>query len=284
MNSEMLNIINSVNPNWSKDLIVRYLYIKLAPFFQRDLLFFCASYEEKLQQYQRGFINRIPYVTCYTLADFYVNLFAEFDIESKKVIATSSQIPLFAILIKGELGWYFIDPLNDLMLNQYGLETQNFGIIPRYHTINNNHPEIIKLEDSYLLDLDKRLQLIPEDGYLDGEFKELAQKVLNKNAASEFFQIAKDNPTKIVQAKLKLLNDKYINLGHVNGSYERILLYFYLFKNVLNKTEAKYVRTFLAPQSEQRVDLFIELNTLKEGTILYQEEKHNGQFSLTRIH
>lgn len=30
---EMMEIINSVDKSWPKDYIVRYLYVKLAPFF-----------------------------------------------------------------------------------------------------------------------------------------------------------------------------------------------------------------------------------------------------------
>lgn len=68
----MNDIINQVKSNWSKDLIIRYLYIKLAPFFKRDLKYFLASQEEKENQYKQGFINRFPNIVCSTLADYYV--------------------------------------------------------------------------------------------------------------------------------------------------------------------------------------------------------------------
>ena len=36
--SEMRNIIESVNTKWPKDYIIRYLYVKLAPFFQGEVI------------------------------------------------------------------------------------------------------------------------------------------------------------------------------------------------------------------------------------------------------
>ncbi|MDE5888520.1 MAG: hypothetical protein K2H20_00715, partial [Bacilli bacterium] len=64
MNEEIQRIINSVNLSWSKDYIIRYLYVNLAPFFKRDLKYFLASDEEKYRQYQQGFINRGFDIVC----------------------------------------------------------------------------------------------------------------------------------------------------------------------------------------------------------------------------
>lgn len=71
----------------------------MAPFFQRDLNYFLASDEEKMAQYNTGFINRGTKIVCSTLADFYVNLYEVFGIRSKKIAANSAEIPLFAIIV-----------------------------------------------------------------------------------------------------------------------------------------------------------------------------------------
>ena len=60
MEKEILEIVNQVKPDWSKDLIIRFLYIKLAPCFRRDLQYFLATEEEKYNQFSQGFINRFP--------------------------------------------------------------------------------------------------------------------------------------------------------------------------------------------------------------------------------
>ena len=40
MTSNVLAVLDVISKNWSKDEIVRYLYVKLSPFFQRDLDYF----------------------------------------------------------------------------------------------------------------------------------------------------------------------------------------------------------------------------------------------------
>lgn len=51
MAKEMLEIIDQIDKTWDRDMIIRYLYVKLAPFFQRDLNYFMSSEEEKKRQY-----------------------------------------------------------------------------------------------------------------------------------------------------------------------------------------------------------------------------------------
>ena len=154
----MDDVINKIQSNWSKDIIIRYLYIKLAPYFHRDLKYFLATSEEKERQYQVGFINRFPNIVCSTLADFYVELFKEFNIKAKKVIANSSKIPLFALIVEGDNGWYFLNPLEDLFNNQYNLKPASFGIIPRFRTIKINYPYLTLLPQDYIVSLDDYLQ------------------------------------------------------------------------------------------------------------------------------
>ena len=177
MTDEIIQIINQVNKNWSKDLIIRFLYIKLAPYFQRDLLYFLATDDEKFSQYQQGFINRFPYIVCSTLADFYVDLFKQFDIKAEKVISNSAKIPLFALIVEGEQGSYFLDPLSDLFSNQYNLRPYFFGVIPRYKTINKSHPEMVQLPKEYVNELDTELDL---NHFLDDYFNTLHISLTDK--------------------------------------------------------------------------------------------------------
>lgn len=70
LKKKMENVINQVPSNWSKDLIIRFLYIKLALYFQRYLLYFLANKEEKERQYKKGFINRFLYIVCSNFSRF----------------------------------------------------------------------------------------------------------------------------------------------------------------------------------------------------------------------
>lgn len=272
----MDEVINQVKSSWSKDLIIRFLYVKLAPYFQRDLLYFLATDVEKEMQYKQGFINRFPNVVCFTLADFYVDLFKQFGIDAKKVIANSAKIPLFAVIVKGDYGWYFIDPLSDLFSNQYGLRPYFFGIIPRYKTICHNHPEMVKLSHEYMTELDITLDI----NYLDDFFSNLHQILTNRRDAKEFFGFPREVMIDLKERKLQFYNDTLINLGNVNGPYERAQLYKYLNDRILNRSEKRFTKVRLIGGLDNS-HISIELIN-HEGSLLYEEEKQDSKYVLTK--
>ncbi len=269
----------NVNPNLSRDLLIYDLYTSLAPFFERDLNYFLASDEEKFLQYQKGFINRGKYIVCSTLADFYVKLYNEFGIEAKKVYANSAKIPLFVVLVKGELGWYYLDPLNDLFYNQYNIRPVNFGVVPRFKTINENHPELVKLSKEYLIDLETSLN----KKYYNSLIDYLHHKMAPRNVAYEFLGISNGEKDLLIKGKIKFMNDYLINLGHVNGPYERTLLYLYLYTNLLDSSEKRRLNVILNKDnpSDYHVNILLDINN--EEHIMYSEEKNNDRYVLKRI-
>lgn len=272
----MEKVIKQVQSNWSKDLIIRFLYIKLAPYFSRDLLYFLADDEEKERQYKMGFINRFPHVVCSTLADFYVDLFNQFDIEAKKIVANSAKIPLFAVIVKGDYGWYFLDPISDLFYNQYGLKPYFFGVIPHYKTIYNEHSELVKLTHEYVNELDKILDI----NYVDIFFEELHQILTNRKSANEFFGFSKEMTVDLKERKLQLYNGQLINQGKVNGPFERAQLYKFLNDRILNRSEKRYVKVRLV-DGTFNPHISLELINL-DRRIFYEEEKENGRYVLTK--
>lgn len=273
---KMEDTLNSVPLTWSKDLIIRYLYIKLAPYFQRDLNFFLANEEEKLEQFNNGFEKKYPNIVCSTLADFYVDIYKQFNINAKKIIATSSKIPLFAVLVEGDLGWYFLDPLGDLFANQYGLRSNSFGIIPRFKTANRNYPEMVKLDKDYIADLDKDLGFT---NYLNDYFKYLHKQLANRDQVYNFFAISRDENKDLRERKLQFYNDYLINLGNVNGLFERALLYKFLDDKILNRSEKRFVSSRI--QKDTDYYLLYEIGS-KEETILYEERKKDDKFVLIK--
>ena len=270
--------MSEIQSSWSKDLLIRYLYITLAPCFKRDLNYFLASDEVKEKEFKEGFVNRFPNVVCSTLADFYVSLFKEFDIDAKKVIANSAHIPLFALVVRGEKGQYFLDPLSDLFANQYGLRPYFFGVVPRYKTINYAYPKLVNLPKEYVKEIDDYLGF----NFLDDYFKELHLTLANRNSAYEFFGKDKELGEDLREAKLNLYNEKLINLGKVHGTFERAQLYKFLNDVTFNKSEKKYTKVKI---NEDRDIPYISYELVNpDNTICYEEEKHEGKYMLIKKH
>ena len=194
------------------------------------------------------------------------------------MVATSSVIPLFAVVVKGDLGWYFLDPLADLFANQYGLRPYFFGVIPRYRTIQATHPELKKLDKEYVTDLDKSLQ-IPE--YLDSYFEYLHQQLANRDIVYKFFDVEKGSNNDLRERKVQFFNDNLINIGNVTGLFERALLYRYLNDHLLNHSERRNVWVQI-DNLEQDNGVFynIKLNDLE--TISYKEVYNGEKFVLQK--
>ena len=273
----MDEIINNVQNNWSKDIIIRYLYIKLAPYFKRDLKYFLASFEDKEKLYNLGFINRFPDVVCSTLADFYVKLFQEFDINAKKIIANSSKIPLFALIVEGDNGWYFLNPLEDLFNNQYNLKPVSFGIIPRFRTIKDNYPYLTLLPQEYLASLDDYLQL----KYLDDYFQKMHKIFTNRVSANLFLGYPKNSHYDLKEDKVNYYEKFLINLGNVNGCFERAQLYQYLNDIFLTKAEKRFVKVIICGNISKPYIFLQILN--KDCQLMYKEEVVNDKYILAKI-
>ncbi len=277
-NSKIRNTLNSTSPNWSKDQIIRFLYKNLSYFVKRDLHFFLQNNEGKQKQISNGIIDRFPNIICYTLAEFYCAAFKEFGINANITQANSSSIPLYAIVIEGDYGNYYLNPLEDLFLNQYGLKPKAFGFIPKYKTINTKYPNLIKLPKEYLTELDKSLNFT----YLDDYFKELKLIMKNYPTACTFLNIENNPRNKdLREQKVNYISNNLINKGKVHGIYERAQLYHFLDENLLNKTEKKHTKVFIENDSTNKP--FISYNIIKlDETITYHEEKTDKGYTLIK--
>ena len=278
MDKNIENVINGIDSHMSRDLIIYELYTSLAKFFERDLKYFLATDEEKYAQYQKGFINRGKYIVCSTLADFYVKVFNDFGIPAKKTVANSAKIPLFVVLVLGERGWYYLDPLNDLFYNQYNVRPVNFGVVPRFKTINANHPELVRLPKEYLFDLEKSLNIKPINSLID----DLHEKLAPRNVAYQFLDVNVGDYLTLTKEKLDFMATHLINLGHVNGPYERVLLYLYLYTNLLDNSEKRKINVLLNKNDLANVFVNVRLDT-KDGYIMYAEEHFDDKYRLQRV-
>ena len=281
MNEQIAEILRQVKFDWPKDYIIRFLYVKLAPVFQRDLDYFLASDEEKLKQFNQGFINKTPYIVCATISDFYVEIFKKFGIKAERVRANSAQIPLFALVVWGDKGLYFLDPLNDLFRNQYGLRPNYFGKIPRYKTINNSHPNLVNLEHAYIDTIDSALGLQTLYDALHGFMNQLHTKLASRNSAFDYFGLERNNLFNLTQRKLQFYNDKLINIGDVKGPFERALLYAYLNGKLLDHRERQGM---VVKINEDRDDPSLRIKLVRgNNEASYQECFEDNKYVLKRM-
>lgn len=276
---ELQQTLQEVNLNWSKDQIIRYLYVSLAPYFKRDLNYFMASPEEKYAEYQKGFIPRGYNIVCSTLADYYVQFFETFGIRSKKVIANSAKIPLFAVIVEGDYGWFFIDPLNDLFHNQYGLQTTEFGTLPHYKTLARDYPHLISLPKEYIQELDDDLEFPKK---LDDYFTELHLTMTDRNLTSQYFQVSKNDYLGLFQRKMDFSNEQLINLGKVSGAFERIQLYLFLERTLFFRGEKKNIKICLDKTEDSYTPVIEYTDPIIGEVISYQEVLEENQFVLQK--
>lgn len=277
---EIDQIINSVPSNWSNDYIIRYLYVKLAPYFRKDLKYFLATEEEKFKEFKQGFVNRGRNIVCSTLADYYVDLYQTFGIEARKIVANSAKIPLFAVIVKGDHGWFFIDPINDLFNNQYGLKTTEFGVIPYYKTLARNYPELVSLSKEYVDGIDKSLGLpVPLNDYFDN----LHLEMTSNHFCREHFNWHSNAGEELFIRKMEFSDEELLNIGQVNGPLERIKLYLFLERMLFFRFEKKNLKIWLN-QDYDTPRAQIEYTNFRNGkSVLYQEEENNKRFTLKRL-
>lgn len=280
MNEEMQKIINNIHANWSKDHVIRYLYVTLAPFFQRDVSYFLASEEEKYARFQKVFVLEGRNIVCSTLADFYVNLYTSLGIAAKKIICNSAKLPLFALIVEGTHGWFFLDPLNDLFSNQYRLKTAEFGKVPHYHTLNSNYPYLVTLSNEYIVRLDSDLGL--DDTY-DDFFTLLHLEMTNRYLVSKYLEVDEKNKLELFKKRMEFASEHLINLGNVEGPFERVRLYLFLENQLFYKTEKKNIKICL-DKTKTMLPMHIEYTNFYDGSsMIFEEERKGNRFVLKKI-
>lgn len=282
MDEEMLKVISEVDTKWPKDYIIRHLYVKMSPFFKRDIKYFLASPEMQKEEYEKGFINRGRDIVCSTLADYYIDIFAIFHIRAKKIIANNNVIPLYAIIVEGDHGWFYLDPINDLFNNQYGLETNYFGHLPAINeSIEKDYPFLISFSKEYTEFIDRTLHLQPLNMYTSECIKTLQKEMLQVCNMSKFFDVCRHNRIAITEQKLQFFSDALINIGKVNGPLERKQLYEYLIRHLFDHFEKKHATVTLIEQDGYHPKITLN-NPYEESTTIFEEQYCAGKYILER--
>lgn len=282
MPQSILDVIATVDRSWPEDYIVRYLYVKLAPCFERDLYYFLASDEEKLAQYKAGFIDRGTKIVCSTLVDYYIRIFALFGINAKKIAATNATIPLFAMLVEGKDGWYYMDPLNDLLLNQYGLETRYFGVIPKFAHFQEDYPFIKTVPKEKIEEMNRDLGLYNDS--LSFEKLQECRQFLVHSHACKIFGLDTKSTYELVRCKMRFLEKNLINLGNVPGLYERYHLYGLLKRHIFDKNERKMISPCIISTDPVEAKLYFVIDYPEIGLEVYEENiDANGLYFLQNV-
>ena len=141
-----------------------------------------------------------------------------------------------------------------------------------------NYPNLIRLSDEYLSNLDNSLGFT----YLDEYFERLRPTMKNYLEACNFLDINNHPLNKdIREEKVEFFSNNLINTGNVNGYFERALLYQFLNDNFLNKREKRYVKVLIEDGLSDNP--FISYNILRtDEKISYVEEKTSKGYSLVK--
>lgn len=261
------DIISQVDKSWPKNYIIRFLYVKLAPFLERDLEFFLASHEQKLAELREN-INRFPHVNCSTLADFYIELFATFNINAIKIKATDAEIPLYAIIVEGDNGWFYLCPINDFLNCQIGNRTSHFGHLEGYikNFVMQNYPHLVSISPTDIDRIDNDLKI----RNLVCFWNRLRYETFHSNYFCKNYNINKNGLDKVTEAKLDFINSHLINLPVIPGPLEREAYYRFLVHRICSREERKSIQISLDLDKK----LVNVAHTSFETPIMYEENIH----------
>ncbi len=277
------NIIKKINLKWNKDKIIRFLYVKLAPYFERDLSYFLADSDEQLKIYQNGFKQKSNLVVCQTICEIYKSIYEEFNIRSLIITTNTKSVPHYALIVNGDYGWYYIDPLKDLFANQLGLKTEYFGIIPKYGIVKDKYPFLINLSEQYITSLDISLKIIEDGFYMDTFFDIISQEMTN-NKVYKFFEVEKFNYIKLILKKLDFASKYLINIGEIHGLYERLTFYNFLINKIYKKNEKKIIEPSLVFDKDKYLLLLdLDFKTDNLHMTFCEEKNNNGKYYLKKI-
>ncbi len=283
MTSERMKVVENVEKYWSNDKVIRYLYVKLAPFFQRDLDYFMGSEQEKIEMYKMGFKKNSHLVVCKTICEAYKDIYAEFGIESLVITTNKKVVPHYGLIVHGDYGWYYLDPLKDLFSNQLGLKSTFFGVTPvKYSTVKQEYPFLVDLPSAYIKQIDNELGLIVSGIYMDTFFDMLHLEITN-NKVNEYFGIDKGDQLLLMKKKLEYIEKYLLNMGNIPGVYERNTFISFLIFYCFNKRERNFIDNEIVKNGvEYQIELKLRPKISTDEEMIFIEAKDNQKYYFKR--
>ena len=269
-------IFKVLNHNWNTDYAIRYVTVEISKLVQRDVSFFRLSEEERLKRLPSlHYETTYPNVMCKSLHTLIKDVLDYLGINSHIVQATNSQVPLYALVVEGEHGRYFIDALNDLAKVQYRLQPVTYGnyIVSKHSLL--DPKELITIPREGIREMDLDLGII-ESEYFSDKIDRIRSKFNDRNQAMRLFE--SEDGLDLIQRKLDHISDQYLNVYPINGPMERVALHVYFRNQLFNKTEREQYRVHLKEDDDQ-VYLLIDFG----GYVMrYEEVKEDGKYSLKK--
>lgn len=277
--TDLSNRLSKVDKNWDKDTLIRFLIAYLSPLFKRDLTYYMGSFDERYMMYLDGFPFKGPEVVCTSICRFYMDLFHEFKIKAVMIRTNNKIIPHNALKVLGNNGWYFIDPLKDLLANQYGMKPSFYGNCPcreKYNSVVKRNPELISLSQFYVRNIDETIGL-KRGPYTDEIVADASE--LFKRYNSWFWKDKSLSGQTYFEKRLYALSELFLNIGEVNGVYERMQLLDYLIASLFNKKERSKIETSIVKSEDDM--FYVELQSFVDDYRReYIEKKTNTGYKL----
>lgn len=277
-NQKINSFVKQVPSYGKKDLTIFYIYQNLAPFFQRDIAYFESDSSNQIEVYQKGFVMKGANVVCKTICQYYGRVLKRLHIEFKIIPTNEKKVPHFAMIVHGDNGWYYMDPLKDLLANQMGFFPRFFGVLLNYGLVPIKYPGLIELNKDYIQEL-----AIQTNNFSYGHFTDFFLDLLHdeffQKPIQSFFNCATDEFSMIL-VKLKFLSQYLININSIPGLYERWQYYSYLKSRVFNRPECEKVKIEIKDFD------FIQISVIdsNNSSAIFQESvDEDNQYFLKRV-
>lgn len=235
---EIQEIINTVQShrNRNTDYAIRYVVVMISRLVKRDVNFFFSTEEEKIKQLQFKTYNDYPNVICKTLSELIRDVLYLLWINSKVVIATNTKVPLYALIVEGENGKYFIDALHDLFRSQHRIQPDSYWAYNKSNTIivQDKDLTILSLDDIRCMDIDMKLI---ESQYFNDYIENIKQNLIDRNKAKLFFTLQWNDAYELLKHKIGYISESYLNVFPIEWPLERVAFHVYLRSNLYNKSE-----------------------------------------------
>lgn len=293
-------VLNSAGNFKTRDFTIMYLIARLSQYFQRSPEYFLKTEPEQYQIFLSdfGIVRDGPdqFVVCKTICEKFKKYFDEFGIESQIVeLPTKSSIPLYAMLVTGDGGkTFFIDPLSDLQMNQFGLKMDYFGDYSDMHrdSILLANPNAVQLPREYINQLESQFddlyygnqnRLIDMHNFYS---KRLYDGTISTKRDTE---IARINS---MEQKVRLISDEISNMSAsdipVTGIIERrklyqMLLNRYTFFTRKEKNGGNGIKFFINRAGEYPSINCIIFGSNGEEEVQYREMLTEGEYVLKRV-
>lgn len=281
--------IDEILANMPKDLNkntqIRYVYLKLAKKFRKDIAFFYGTDEEKSVIYPKDpkvdFSNQETLeIICRSSALIYKYVFSKIGVDVQLVEKpTKSPFQHVDLIITGEDDKkYYLSPMEDLFRIQLGMRTKRFGSKTDKFNDMENVGELSSFSEEEVKEMDNKLGYTYKGTYMDDVVamireEALSSKTLKPLVLEKYPEYAGKQIPKDLYARFKVefLLEHMNYRKKIKGYIEYKDYFDYMLNAVLNKKERKKVKraTIYKLKEDGTKDLKILINMSTDKGHMY---------------